>query len=886
MSNEIKTTCPYCGVGCGVIAAIEGDTVTIQGDPEHPANLGHLCSKGRALGETLGLEGRLLHPEVNGEQVTWDNALDHVADRFKKIIDEYGPDAVAFYVSGQLLSEDYYVANKLMKGFIGSANIDTNSRLCMSSAVAGHKRAFGGDVVPGCYQDLEQAELVIFTGSNAAWCHPVLYQRVVRAKKANPAMKVVVIDPRQTATCDIADLHLPLAPGSDGFLFTGLLAHLESGGVIAPGFVKQHTEGVSEALAAARPWNLQRVAEACGVSEALVAEFYRLFAAHEKTVTLFSQGINQSSSGTDKANAVINCHLYTGRIGRPGMGPFSITGQPNAMGGREVGGLANQLAAHMALESADDRERVQRFWNAPTIAQRPGLKAVDLFRAVEAGSVKAVWIMATNPVVSLPDAEQVRRALEQCELVVLSDCVDDSDTGRYAHVRLPALTWGERDGSVTNSERRISRQRPFLDAPGEARADWWIVSRVAERMGFDFPYRDSFEIFREHAALSGFENGGERAFDISALHDLERAGYDALAPVQWPVNAAHPAGTPRLFGEGGFVTADGCARFIAVEPHGPKSETGDSYPLRLNSGRVRDQWHTMTRTGRSARLANHDPEPFVEVHPADAADYHIEEGVLARVTSPLGEVVVRARITERQRQGSLFVPIHWSDRFAGRARLGSLVQPHCDPFSGQPESKASPARIDPYRPAWHGFILSRHDFTPGAEYWARSKGDGLWRFELAGEAAVGEWGELARSLLKAGEDEEGWIEFADPAVGRYRAARVVDGRLESCLFVGPNPDLPARDWLASLFAQEAVSRDERAALLTARPPAGTEDAGHTVCACFNVGLNTLVKAIQGQGLTTVEAIGEALQAGTGCGSCVPELRALIGEHGEPLPLSA
>src|SRR5688572_24682672 len=405
-ARATRTTCPYCGVGCGVLANQADDAeLTVAGDPEHPANLGRLCSKGSALGETLGLDGRLLHPIIRGERASWDAALDAVAQGFRRIIDRDGPGAVAMYVSGQLLTEDYYVANKLMKGYIGTANIDTNSRLCMSSAVAGHKRAFGEDLVPVCYDDLALADLIVLVGSNTAWCHPILFQRIEAARQDRPDMKIVVIDPRRTATCELADLHLPVRAGADVWLFNGLLAFLHQHGVVATEFIARSTSGVDRALQVAHDTagDLRGVATACGMDERALAEFYRLFARTEKTLTIFSQGVNQSSAGTDKVNSIINCHLLTGRIGRPGMGPFSVTGQPNAMGGREVGGLANQLAAHMAIENESQRAIVADFWNAPRIADRPGLKAVDLFRAVGDGRIKALWIMATNPVDSMPD---------------------------------------------------------------------------------------------------------------------------------------------------------------------------------------------------------------------------------------------------------------------------------------------------------------------------------------------------------------------------------------------------------------------------------------------------------------------------------------------------
>ncbi len=888
--NTLRTTCPYCGVGCGLTAGRDAQgRVALAGDTEHPANFGRLCSKGAALGETLGLAGRLLHPEVAGARTDWNTALDAVAEGLRRTVAEHGPDAVAFYVSGQLLTEDYYVANKLMKGFIGSANIDTNSRLCMSSSVVGHKRAFGSDTVPGSYEDLEQADLVVLVGSNLAWCHPVLYQRVLAARRARagrPAL--VVIDPRRTASCDEAELHLPLAPGSDTALFDGLLAYLHQHDRLDPDFLEAHTEGYWAALKAARSHagSIPAVARRCGLDEEAVADFYARFARTDKVVTVYSQGVNQSAHGSDKVNAILNCHLASGRIGRPGAGPFSVTGQPNAMGGREVGGLANQLAAHMDFEPGHV-ERVQRFWNAPNIARTPGLKAVDLFRALADGKVKAIWIAGTNPAVSLAEAEAVHAALAACPLVIVSDAVADTDTVRLAHIRLPALTWGEKDGTVSNSERCISRQRAFLPPPGEARADWWIFAEVGHRLGFDaaFPYRTPAEVFREHAALSGFENtaygsvteGAPRDFDISALAELADAEYETLAPLRWPQPRA---GAPieRFFAAGGFFTPSGRGRLIAIGARAPARTPDAEHPLVLNTGRVRDHWHTLTRTGQSPRLSAHAPEPFAELHPDDARAFGIVDETLVRVVSRHGEAVVRAKLAAGQRRGSVFVPMHWGAPQASLGRVNAAVEAAVDPLSGQPESKHTPVRVEPWRPAWQGFVLSREPLTlPGTvEYRVVARGDGFWRHELAGTAAEADWGDWAFALLGAAEAE--WIEYADPAAGVFRAACLREGRLEACVFVATRAVLPSRAWLGGLFSQPEVSGAERAGLLAGRPTRGQADTGRIVCACFGVGVNTLLDVIRGRGLITVEAVGAALKAGTGCGSCVSEIRALIGER--------
>ena len=842
--ETIRTTCPYCGVGCGVLATVaKSGEAQISGDPQHPANLGRLCSKGAALAETLGSEGRLLHPVVDSEQVSWDAALDRVADGFGQVIRQYGPDAVAFYVSGQLLTEDYYVANKLMKGFIGSANIDTNSRLCMSTAVAAHKRTFGADAVPVCYEDIEGADLVVIVGSNYAWTHPVLYQRLAAAKKVRPEMRVVVVDPRRTATCDIADLHLSIAPGTDAYLFNGLLHHLRREDALDLAYVEAHVEGFAAAFEAARAVSsIPNVAQVCSVAETDVGEFFRLFARTERCVTVFSQGVNQSSSGVDKANAIINVHLATGRIGRPGMGPFSVTGQPNAMGGREVGGLANQLAAHLDFSDAASVDLVARFWNAPNLAQEPGLKAVDMFRAIADGKIKAVWIMGTNPVVSMPDADRVRAALMGCELVVVSDCVEHTDTTACADILLPASGWGEKDGTVTNSERRISRQRSFMPATGEARPDWWIITQVAHRMGFceAFAYTKPAQIFREHARLSGFENQGHgqarfplpnpdgttshstkpasgqvagylpqvgegateslrenkiiRAFDISALGDLNDTHYDSLQPLQWPLDAQSPKGTQRLFGDGKFHTPSGKARMIAVIPRFPAVATDADFPLVLNTGRIRDQWHTMTRTGKVPRLNAHQFEPFVQVHAADAQTHRLQDGGLARLSSRQGSMLARIQVSEDQRHGSVFVPMHWNDAFARSARVDALVAPITDPISGQPESKHTPVRVEPYRAVWQGFVLSRSRLDlKDAGYCACSQGAGYWRHEVAGEQLPEDWRAWAEAVLP---DSGDWIEYRDAAMGRYRAACLQDGCLQAVFFIAADQRLPQREWQA------------------------------------------------------------------------------------------
>ncbi len=877
--RPIRSACPYCGTGCGVLAR-PGNSESgwsISGDSSHPANAGRLCSKGNTLAETLGLSGRLLSPEIRGRRTGWDEALDLVARRFRQTIAEHGPDSVAFYVSGQLLTEDYYAANKLMKGFIGSGNIDTNSRLCMASTVAGHRRAFGEDLVPGCYEDLESCDLAVLVGSNAAWCHPILYQRLNRARSER-GTRLVVIDPRRTASCDGAELHLALKPGSDVLLFNGLLAELARTQVINSEFLAASTEGYEDALAAAladAP-SIEQVAEGCALPPEHVARFYRWFCQTRRVVTLFSQGVNQSSQGTDKVNAILNVHLATGRIGKPGMGPFSLTGQPNAMGGREVGGLANQLAAHMDFSPAAI-DRVRRFWRAPNIAERPGLKAIELFDALGDGRIKALWIMGTNPAVSLPETDRVASALAACPFVVVSDCVRNTDTTAFAHVLLPAAGWGEKDGTVTNSERRISRQRFFLSLPGEARPDWWIIGQVATRLGWGdaFAWVSPAAIFREHAALSAFENDGDRVFNLGPLASLSDEEYWELDALQWPVRP-DGQGTARLGADGRFPTPSGRARLLAVTSKPPARQPELALPLILNTGRLRDQWHTMTRTGGVPRLASHTNEPFIAINPDDAAIDSVVDGGIARVENPAGCALLRVRVTPDQPRGAVFAPIHWNRQFSAAGGIGPLASAVTDPLSGQPELKHSPVRVSPWQPLWAGFLVSRRCLSPRAEYWVRTAAEHCWVYILSGLALPTDLESWASELVGPAE---GRIEIHDSRRSVHRWARLEGSRLDACLYVGPagpNVLTAPPPWLAERFALSEVPEAERPWLLCERPgPASTAPAGRTVCACMNVSEATLSAAIRSQGLKSVDAVAKATKAGTNCGSCRSEISDLL-----------
>ena len=850
MPAEICTTCPYCGVGCGIKATPQGEReVAIKGDKKHPANFGRLCSKGTHLGETVSLDGRLLSPMIGDQSAGWDEAIDDIASRLSSVIAQHGPEAVAFYVSGQLLTEDYYVANKLLKGFVGTANIDTNSRLCMASAVAAHLRGFGEDIVPCSYSDLEEAELILLVGSNTAWCHPVIWQRIEKARKETGA-KLVVIDPRRTETAELADLHIPVAPDGDVALFNALLAAMADKGALDLTFIEERCdlpEGFFDALDA----------DAHCIAPELFDQLVKMVYASPRTVTLFSQGANQSVCGTDKGNAIINLHLATGRINKPGTGPFSMTGQPNAMGGREVGGLASTLACHLGF-SDEERASVGKFWNAPKICEGPGQKAVDMFQAIHSGKIKFLWVMATNPAVSMPDTAMVREALDRCPNVVVSDVIADTDTAKYADIRLPALAWGEKDGTVTNSERFVSRQRPIFGAPGEARADWRIVCDVAAKLGHAeaFAFKKPADVFREFAQMTALSVDFGKHLDMTAWADCSDAEYEALEPFQWA--GRHPCAER-------FPTPNGKAKLIAISAPEAASASAQ-FPLALNTGRYRDQWHTMTRTGLSAKLSSHRREPLLEVSPGDAAKYGLQDGGLARVSAPHGTSVYRVLETDGQVDGQLFVPMHFTDANSGGGRTGRLIHPLTDPFSGQPGFKNVPVSVEAVNPEWRAFLLTRGRVAPDVLYWASAAINGGWLTEIAGFDSVD-----IDAILPEGPRSE----VTDMARGMRRIA-VLDseGQPQALLYITLSGILPDRSWVVREFAKPQASMGE---FLAGRPSTPMPDTGPTVCVCHDVGEATIVEAID-QGADDVAAVGKATCAGTNCGSCRPILSRLLEEQ--------
>lgn len=903
--RQVKTTCAYCGVGCGVLATIDDSTqqVTVEGDPTHPANFGKLCSKGKALGDTLDRDRRLAHPLLYGQPADWDDATEFVAKSLQQTIDKYGADSVMLYVSGQLLTEDYYVANKFTKGFLGTNNLDSNSRLCMSSAVAGYKRAFGSDTVPCNYEDIENSELFVIIGSNMAWCHPILFGRLKTSKQNNPHKKIVVIDPRATDSTAIADLHLPIRTGTDTHLFVGLLNYLHQNGYANPDYL-QHCDNLADTLAASDGWSIQNVAKICGIAASDVATFYQWFADTYKTVSFYSMGVNQASNGTDKVNSIINCHLYTGKMGYAGAGAFSITGQPNAMGGREVGALANLLASHFELKNSEHRQTVADFWQAPKpISEKDGVKATQCADAILEGKIKAIWIIATNPIVSLPEANKFARALSQCPLVIVSDCAKDSDTLDFAHVVLPAQGWSEKSGTVTNSERRISRQRRLVAPFADAKPDWWIISQVAQKMGFTrFDYTHESQVFAEHARLSGTNNADSRSFDISHLADISQHDYDALQPFQW--GQSHYFGLQSQDNQssiGTVYTDTQKLHFVAVHPAMPKSLPDAHYPLVLNTGRSRDQWHTMTRTGMAPQLNQHLPHPLVTIHPEDAKAFDITANDFVNVQSPHGNILVRAEVTDKQRLGDVFIPMHWNQHFTANARVGTLITNHHDPYSQQPQLKHQPVtlrKVTPY--AFGRLLIDKQCDDPllslltstHITYWVRNRqpnsSDYFFAIDrqsplMATWFDLDNWQQTLRMLiaqnhLTDGQDAE-FITYQQLANDHtrqdIRLAMLYKGQLKAVLFLTTHEQkLPTQQWLDSQFGAP-LDRHTRKWLLIGKPATGFVDVGRIVCSCMSVGEHTIRETIKTYHCKTATEVGKHCKAGTNCGSCVSEISRLL-----------
>ena len=945
--KETRSTCPYCGVGCGVIIQTQGEQITgVRGDPDHPANFGRLCTKGSTLHLTASVEvarqTRLLHPmrrEHRGEKpyrLSWDSALDFAADTFAQIVHEHGPDAVGFYISGQLLTEDYYVFNKLAKGLLGTNNIDTNSRLCMSSAVAGYKRTLGADAPPNCYEDVDHADCIFIVGSNTAYAHPILFRRIEDAKAARPGMKVIFCDPRRTDTAELADLYLPVQPGTDVMLFHGLLHIMLWEGWTQPGYIAQHTTGFDALKAVVRECTPELVAQTCGIRKEDLLTAARWFATSAATLSLYCQGLNQSSSGTAKNAALINLHLATAQIGKPGAGPFSLTGQPNAMGGREVGGLANLLSAHRDLSDPLHRAEVAALWGVPSVPEQPGKTAVEMFQAAADGEIKALWIACTNPAQSMPDQATVRRALERAEFVVVQEAFATTSTCDYADLLLPATTWGEKDGTVTNSERRISRVRAAIPRPGSTRHDWAIAVDFAQRLearlpppqpsrhpakpeGFAgtptaatgrgsktlFPYDTPESIWLEHR-----ETTRGRDLDITGLT------YPMLeaAPQQWPFPEGASGGRARLYEDGIFPTPDGKARFADVA-YRPLAEPRESrYPFSLSTGRLRDQWHGMSRTGTLGRLFGHVPEPVVQMNPQDIERRLLKDGELVHLTSKRGSIVLPVQASTEVGLSQAFVAMHWGSEYLGGvsstgtplAGINALTTSAYCPSSKQPELKHAAVKIlkaelpwtllgVAWLPAQQALgvreqlraLMALFPFAscvpfsnnaPLAEAASRERSGVLFR-AAAYEAPAEDVLHQLEGLLGLSEGET--LRYADKRKGQRRAIRVrrdgADIRLEGLLLAG---DTSAEAWLKSLLLQELPAQAYGRLLLApgAKAPVALQQKGKQVCSCFGVEAARIQHHLAGSSGSPddrLASLQETLRCGTNCGSCLPELKRMV-----------
>jgi len=890
MNRTVNSVCSYCGTGCGIRLETDGKRIlSLTGNEQHPTNKGMLCSKGRELHHTVRTGDRLLRPQIRTSRdypfapVDWDTALEHGAQQFARIISEHGPQAVAFYVSGQLLTEDYYVFNKLMKGFIGCNNIDTNSRLCMSSAVAGYKRAFGADGPPGCYADIELAEHFFIIGGNPAYAHPIVFRRLEAAREANPDIKVVVADPRRTDTCSIADLHLPLRPGTDVALLQAMLNVLIWEDAVDRDYIARYTGGFDALNERVRSMTPRKAAEICGLNAADIVQA-ALWFAENKTLSFWCQGMNQSTSGTDNSNALTNLHLATGQVGKPGCGPFSLTGQSNAMGGREVGGMANMLAAHRDYTNPVHRAEVADYWGVEQVSEQPGLTATELFAGLESGTVKAVWIACTNPVVSMPDAKRVESALKKAELVMVSDAYHPTDTTRFAHILFPAAGWAEKEGSVTNSERSITHLEQALPAAGMSRPDWKIAAdfavRLGQKLGRDwqdaFAWEKTEDVFNEHRGLTGNTD-----MDISGL---SYAILDEYGPQQWPYPTdSRPGEDKRLYGNGRFETADHKARFIDMAYRPVAEPTDNAYPLSLTTGRIRDQWHTMTKTGNVPALMQHYAIPQLQIHPADAAAYHLQEDDLVRISSRRGEVIAPARISTDIRRGLLFLPMHWGEMTAKNGRANSLTQSAVDPVSKQPEFKHAAIRIEPFKPAWRGMMLIAGEqmklgraMIEGYSYGVSSCAGSdhpVTAIELACSKPLRpEQYKRLDQMLEQGQSYE-TLTYSDRKHGINRKAWLRDGHLIAVRWVGG--DIAEAQWLRKLMLEGRDVGELRPYLLAPGGPISKVDTkGQIICACNHVGELELKAAIQG-GADSLDAIKACTMAGTGCGSCVPEIKRLL-----------
>ncbi|WP_341685150.1 molybdopterin-dependent oxidoreductase [Limnohabitans sp.] len=930
---QTKSTCPYCGVGCGVIIESRGSQITgVRGDPDHPANFGRLCTKGQSLHLTAAphvtAQSRLLTPQwrqVRGQapqELSWDSAIELAASRLAAIVREHGPDALGFYISGQLLTEDYYVFNKLAKGLLGTNNIDSNSRLCMSSAVAGYKMTLGADAPPACYDDIAQTQCLFIAGSNAAWAHPILFRRIEDARNVNPDLKMIVVDPRRTDTADMADLHLQIQPGTDVMLFHGLLHLMLREGWTQPAYITQHTSGFEVLQALVADHTPERVTQICGISSQDLLTAARWFATAPSTLSLYCQGLNQSSNGTAKNAALINLHLATAQIGKRGAGPLSLTGQPNAMGGREVGGMANLLSAHRDLGNPQHRAEVAALWGVPDVPAKPGFTAVEMFEAAADGQIKALWIACTNPAQSMPDQKTVRRALERAEFVIVQEAFATAATCELADLLLPATTWGEKEGTVTNSERRISRVRAAVPPAGEARHDWQIACAIGQRMAVALDrskdsrmldYGSPEEIWKEHR-----KSTRGRDLDITGL------SYDLLeqAPAQWPRSEGAAHSTARLYTDGRFATLDGRARFAAVRWEPVAEERVSQFPFSLTTGRLRDQWHGMTRTGTAGRLYAHSPEPCVQMHPKDLQRLGLQNGELAQVRSKRGSLVLPVQASEQVAPMQAFIAMHWgSEVLSGRDAQGQpnlginvLTTSSFCPTSKQPELKHAAVQITPVAPGWQlvamawlpadnvwraHHALKQHltsfEFAslvpfadPAADLSDQTPRTGLLLRAMSHEACVPTL--LQEVMAQLGLDSPDTLRYQDSERAQLRTLRLskpnvqIQRTLQGFAVAG---DTRSARWLQDLLEQgQALDWPARQWLqASSTTPQGSAPASRQVCSCLNVREEAIIACLQDQTGSDSERLTQLqdqLHCGTRCGSCVPELKRLVRQV--PLPV--
>jgi len=914
--QETKSTCPYCGVGCGVVIEHDGAQITgVRGDPDHPANFGRLCTKGTNLHLTATpvviQQQRLREPQKRAargatpEVIGWDAANREIADKLLAIRAEHGPESIGVYISGQLLTEDYHAFNKLARAVIGTPHIDSNSRLCMSSAVVGYKQALGADAPPCSYEDIELADCILVSGANPAWAHPILFRRLEAARTAKPAHKLIVIDPRRTETAELADLHLQLLPGTDVALCHGLLHAVIAKGWTADDFIASSTEGFDALKALVNDWTPARAAEVCGVPEADIWQAAEWFATSPSSLSLYCQGLNQSSAGTAKNTALINLHLATGQIGKPGAGPFSLTGQPNAMGGRESGGMATLLPGHRDPAKAEDWAEIEALWGVPGLPGKRGHTAVEMFEAAARGEIKALWIACTNPAQSMPDQATVRAALERCELVILQEAFAHTATAKYADYLLPAATWGEKEGTVTNSERRISRVRPAVPAAGESRADWRIARDIAALIDAGLGRAPRIvangpeDLWLEHrAATRG------RDLDITGL---SWATLEADGPQQWPFVSGS---TPRLYTDGRFATANGRARFVTRAYEATAETTSPQRPFALTTGRMRDQWHGMSRSGSVPRLFAHEGRPWVRVNAADAALHNLADGELVHVRSQRGAVVLPLRLDENIAPAGADIAMHWGDEFIG-AQLGvnAVTQGAFCPDSKQPELKFSAVAIEPAHLPWRlsacawvapadgprlreqlRALMPRFGYAHCLPEPVKPGHGELvgWAFEAAcAEVPAPELvDELAALLGLAGASV---LRYADARRGRLRLLRLQDGDLQAAplqalLRVGLHDE---GAWLVDLWRERtAASTVGRWLLSPGAPPTNTAAASPQVCNCFDVREDvirfTLTRCSGSPAERLAQLQGEK-KCGTQCGSCLPILRRLVATTPEEIP---